>query len=76
MVPHSRTKNLKDLEIELVFLIVSKILNSLYFFGTEIAHKRPIKSLKICQIVPNLNISNHYHSHIKSFLLIADISTD
>ena len=66
MVGHSTTKTHKDLEIEHFFLILSQnnenIKQLLYIFGTEIVLYRLMKSLKICPIVPNLNVSNRYHS--------------
>ena len=65
------TKNLKDLEIKHLFLILSH--NDQNIGGTEIVPYRPIKSLIICSIVPNFNVFNHYYSHTEYFLLIADV---
>ena len=48
----------------------------LHFWGNKIIPYRPIKSLKICLIVPNLNVPNHYHSHTEFFFLIANICTN
>ena len=60
MSAHSTTKDLKDEEIEHLFLIVShndqNIEQLLYLLRTEIVPFLLIKSLKICQIVPNLNV--------------------
>ena len=80
MVAHSTTKNLKDLEIEHLFLIIShnnqNIIQLLYFLWTDIVPYPPINSLEICQIIPYLNVPYSYHSHNKYYLLIADICTD
>ena len=80
MVAHSTTKNPKEIETHKISLIFccndENIKHLLYFWGPEIVLYLPINCLKICPIVPFLNVPNRYQLHTQHFLLIADFCAD